>query len=615
MGNSFPSKRHKSEHSVSSSEQKIVNNNTQMNVKMITTSNDRKVTQVFQNLTTSLIKVPASKPFIKPLDSCENIPTGSLACKHLVGIVPFVSVAANIILRELPLDDPDDGSYRKKPIVLSGLSRGGKTTGLQKLFDRLHGAQLGEDRIRAMIVSFNPSSYFLRRDGETQKQAIQRVIAQQLVEGTDSELDRLDVDEDELDRYIGKKPFLLLIDEINALSASQPLDPYTSRFLRKLFLRENRHLVMTTHVPLDLDLVNQMSMRGHYSVPLPTSTDVDELRAMSDECSALTPLEVARYGGMPSLIYVVKAHSMNLRDLYDKARIGGSIEDLSDHERAVLYTMLIDEFVVGNYPTIGFDAKTEPVEGIRRALYPFSSSTASGKLVWPLCYMEYIIADMIVTEPLREAHQALANILERSSQVSTTGDSVSVTGWELILQIGILLQCIHVYLNPHRSSYLSLDPFSLIPRRIRAEVRYLTIPAHIETLDDAWSHISGVIQGYRNPSVILAVPDLLSFPMYDMFLIYTPGTAAASTAPKRKPSGRVLSTEGVRVAGIQANASRGLNHTPPAFVNSGSYIVHGGPVDDAHSSTPPGWVCMSKVEVQQLLGYSLANLASIDWTK
>ena len=569
----------------------------------------------------SLIKVPVDRPFIKPLESCVNYPSAGAPeeCPHPVGLDAFIDEAVAIILRELPRDDPDSCTYQKMPIILSRLSRGGKTTGLKIIFDRLHGAQLGDSRIRVMIVSFNSSSGFLRRDGETQKQAILRVIAQQLVEGTDSELDRLEVDEAELDRYIGNKPFLLLIDEINALSASHPLDPDTSSMLRDLFLRENRHLVMTTHVPLDLDLLNQMSMRGHYSVPLPTSTDVDELRAMSNICSALTPLEVARYGGIPSLIYVVKAHSTNLKEVYDWARIKGSIYLLNEDESAELYEMIIDEFVKGAYPSMGFEAKTDRVEGILRRLYQFASSTATGELVWPLVYMEYIIDDMIVIEPaLREAKHSLLAALRRTSNTAITGNSESNTGWELILQIGILLQCTHAYLNPDEGLHpLSLAPFSLVPPCVHAEVRHLTIPARIETLDDAWNHIALALKEYRNPTVILAVPDLVSFPTYDMFLIYTPGAASTTSKPgsERSVDRQALSVEGVRVAGIQANASRGLNHPPPAFVNSGSYIVHGGPVDEAHCSTPPGWVYMSNVEVQKLLGYSLANLASIDWTQ
>ena len=379
MGNSNSSnKRHKSEHSVVSSEQKIVDNNSPTNVELIPISDDRKFTQ---NIIPPLIKVPNNKPFMKSLENCVNIPTGSRACKHPVGLDAFIDEAATIIVRELPLDDPDDGSYRKKPVILSRLSRGGKTTGLQKLFDRLHGAQLGDSRIRAMIVSFNPSSHFLRRDGETQKQAILRVIAQQLVDCSKHEAKRLEVDEAELHRYIGDKPFLLLIDEINQLSASQPLDPHTSRFLRNLFLRENRHLVMTTHVPLDLDLVNQMSMRGHYSVQLPMSTDLDALRDMSNECSILTPLEAARYGGIPSLIYVVKTHSDDCEDRYCMAGICSAMRGVSTHDTMLLYTMIIDEFINGGIPVMGFNATTDPVEKVRRALYQFASSTASGELV------------------------------------------------------------------------------------------------------------------------------------------------------------------------------------------------------------------------------------------
>ena len=561
----------------------------------------------------SLIKVPANRPFIKQLESCVNMHIDSLDCQHPVGLDPFIDKAAAITLRELPRNDTSTGLYRKRPIVLSRLARGGKTTGLRKLFDRLQGAQLGDDHIRVMIISFNGSSDFAIRDGETQEQALLRVIAQQLVEGTDKELTRLLVDEDELDNYIGKKPFLLLIDEINQLSTSQPLDPDTSRLLRKLFLRKNRYIVMTTHVPLDLDVMFALSDRGYYSVQLPTSTDLRELREMSIECSALTPLEVARYGSLPSLIYAAKVHSDHLEMRYAKACIKRMVEKLNKKQKSDLYSRVIDEFVTGNIPAIRPLDKLDAVEQIRISIYQFASSTPSGKLVWPLCYMDLILEDMIVNDQAAwEAHQDLLKVLKQLTYVSTTEGSGK--DWELIIQIGILLQCINAYLSPRRKSY----PLSLVPPGVKAEVRLLGIPADKKKLDSAWSWTSEMLKLYSRPTVILAVPALSSFPTYDMFLIYTPGTAGATAALKSgsEPSagGQALNVEEVRVAGIQAKSGKkGSNQRLPAFVNSGSYLVRGRPVkkDDI---TKRGWFSMGMKQVQQLLGFSLAPLMPIAWT-
>jgi hypothetical protein len=49
------------------------------------------------------------------------------------------------------------------------------------------------------------------------------------------------------------------------------------------------------------------SPRGCLTVPFHPTLDLSSLRAMSDMCSAVTPADVMLYGGIPSLIYSVKA--------------------------------------------------------------------------------------------------------------------------------------------------------------------------------------------------------------------------------------------------------------------------------------------------------------------
>ena len=205
------------------------------------------------------IRVPDCRSFVKLLENCAYTPTSaSYTCQHPVGLKESVDATVEMIMRELPDRDPESGTNPKMPIIFSRSERGGKTSTLIAVFNRLQGAQLGADRVRVMLISFKSSSGFVHREGETQKQAILRVIAQQLVEGTEDELVRLFVDEYALDDYIGAKPFVLLVDQINVISPHEPLNDEAARTLRTRFLCENRHLMMSTFLPMGVELRDGM---------------------------------------------------------------------------------------------------------------------------------------------------------------------------------------------------------------------------------------------------------------------------------------------------------------------------------------------------------------------
>lgn len=145
-----------------------------------------------------------------------------------------------------------------------------------------------------MFITFNDLTGFRLRDGESQHDAILRLIAAQLVTVTGKrvrkQLQRIICDEDALDEYIGDKPFVLLVDELNALASP---------------------LVFTSHIPLSVDFSacaksSSVSARGACTVPFMPCLNIEALRDMSEKCGSLTPAEVMSYGGIPSLIYSVK---------------------------------------------------------------------------------------------------------------------------------------------------------------------------------------------------------------------------------------------------------------------------------------------------------------------
>ena len=541
--------------------------------------------------------------------------TPTYTCQHPVGLKESVDTTVEMIIRQLPVVDPLDGSVPKKPIIFSRSERGGKTSTLMAVFHRLQGAQLGADCVRVMMISFKASSGFTRREGETQKQAILRVIAQQLVEGTKDELDRLVVDAYALDKYIGEKPFVLLVDHINVISPYEPLNNEAAYTLRTMFVRKNRHLVMSTLIPMGIETC-AWNIRSYNSIPLPLSTNLMELRAMSSECSTLTPLEVAMHSGISSLIYSVKAQGFDCDKHYRDSGISSAMSQLTSEDAMYLYSDLIEDFATGEAP-LEAPYGPQPYLQIHRQAYHFAFSTFDKMYIWPLCYMQRILADMRVEGPIRHAHLALLSLIERLTKLATYSESGDL--WELVLQIGILLNCIGGTISSGVSYPLSYPYFDKLHVSGSPEPRYMELPPDIVTLDGAWSYLSDNLSKNREAMFTLVVPTHADFPMYDMFLVYTRGFTTP-VAPKWGPStdGGKLSGYNVFVAGIQARARPGgLSQPIPAFINSGSYIAYGHSHDKASVTPPlPGWVCLSEDEVRQrLLGYSLAPLRYIDWSE
>ena len=288
---------------------------------------------------------------------------------------------------------------------------------------------------------------------------------------------------------------------------------------------------------------------------------------------------------------------------YKAVGIRKEMEAFSADEKMTLCRRLIHELVTG-VPYCASVNEVTPLIQLHRKFYRFLSSGASDRIVWPLCYIEYIIADMGVDKASRKANRALAALLKRLTVQANTRQSGK--RWELMLQVGILINCIGANLHSDLEYPLSRPPLSLVPPGARPQVRYLELPPDIATLDGAWSYLSEKLEACREPTIALVEPAPLDFPLYDMFLVYTPGTA----------DGQALDATSVRVAGIQAKPRPlDMDQPVPAFVNSGSYLAHCHTVKRVRgTSTLPCWVDLSEEQVEGLLGFSLKVVASIDWT-
>lgn len=172
-----------------------------------------------------------------------------MACKHLVDVTTTISQGLSRVEQMVVAGGQLE---RIPPLVYACMARAGKTTFLFQLYDVL--------KSRGMAPIFITFLDFVRRDGESASQAITRMIALQLMGPLPADEARcLVINEEALWAHIDAssdgKPVVLLIDELNKVGL--PLDAIASDMLKRQWLdRPNRYLVVTSHVPLDLDVIS-----------------------------------------------------------------------------------------------------------------------------------------------------------------------------------------------------------------------------------------------------------------------------------------------------------------------------------------------------------------------
>lgn len=509
------------------------------------------------------------------MDGCERFKFSNRHCPidKLIGLDGdggVIDKALKIIMDELP--NVTDSGVRVPPLVISRLARGGKTTALALLFDAIKDAQLNEGKVNVMIISFNGYGNALEPvDGETQCNAIIRNIVRQLIDPSVDQT-KIRCTAEALDEHIGDKPFVLLIDELNALA--NPVDEGATRFLNNFFLnKKNRYLVFTTHVPMDLDpksfhFTSSASGRGVKSISLPVSTDLETLRKMP-RCGSINAATVALYGGIPSLIYSVFAlNDLNPDDRFAKAGLEAYlINDGAD------MMLLLRQFV------------KEVVKGTRNTnlkMFEQFAITWGERIQWPICYIKCILGLFEQTEVTRFILDECDKLVVQASSTESGKD------WECIIDIALGFRCLYQQFHGSES------PFDLVPLAVKPNVFAITLPDDVQSIISAKKYISKLDKA-SFPALVLATPTYSKFPIVDGFVAY-------------------FETKKVLICGYQAKLGEGLpktNFDKKQGIDRG-IILQGDA--SGNSNGHKGWEHWNKEQVQQLLGYSLKDLYPADWS-
>jgi hypothetical protein len=187
----------------------------------------------------------------------------------------------------------------------------------------------------------------------------------------------------------------MLIDELNLLGA--PLPSTASKMLQRLFLRKNRYLVFTTHIPFTLSTEEALSPVDKKSVMsvssstdmkvvrMPQCNDLSELRRM-EGCSALTGHEATIYGGIPALIYSA------LKNLnFTGARFDQAMKKFVQEFPTTTTDNVLLESLLKRFLQEVFNGARNHGEPQLRFFDQFSSIPEPDKVRWPLCYLSEIL--------------------------------------------------------------------------------------------------------------------------------------------------------------------------------------------------------------------------------
>jgi hypothetical protein len=529
--------------------------------------------------------VPHQVPFSTNVNQCERFEFKPSECPRdkLVDLEDVIQEARDLVMAELPKETGESGGYRVPPLVISRLARGGKSTFLCLLFDALKGCTTATgEKVSVMIVSFNGSTTFAPVDGESQTDALIRNIVRQVIDPSVDQK-KISCSEKDLDDFIGSSPFVLLIDELNALSHCLNIE--AGSFLRRLFLdKANRYLVFSTHVPMTLDQTFSNSFmagsaRGVKAVSLPISTDLELLQQMPG-CEAINAATVALYGGIPSLIFSVKGlGEMTPTVRFDSIGLRKKLcEDRVDMKELLMH--FVKAVVTGKQNEklqlfFQFSTCAIHVDGLR--------------MTWPICYIKCILDLFEETEVTRFIKDECGN-LEVQARREFSG-----IDWECIINISLAFRCLH------QQFFGSLSPFNMVDMEEKPLARVFKLPGTCVTVEASMSYVKDHLQPSSPSSLCLVLPSNATFPEFDGFVAYSPRN--------------VHGTRTITFVGFQAKLGSG---SPRLAFESRNDPISRRVVLRGHAlermSSQNGWEFWNKHQIQtDLLVISLNDLYPGSW--
>lgn len=455
-------------------------------------------------------------------------------CIHPVGVNECVVETVAKIVKTI--GDVTSDASRKEPFLVCRCIRGGKTTILREVYNsmRHHG-------IKAIFVSFNRVYNFERNPGEAASEALFRMITNVLYPSLQPQADRV-CDWEGLDRFIGEEPFLLVIDEVNALGRQIRKDLFL--VIKKYFLdKRNRHIIMSSHNVMHLvdpaeHLFSSTCIRGVQLVRLPVSDDVDALKLMDpDACSGVNPRLVVYLGRIPSLVfsYCTKQESSVAQKI--STLCGNKSKEKKESEEA--FVAFCEALIRGHaspraeeFTSFSSDVTDEGTKGIRHRWCPYIAEIILNKVFDNV---------EIAVEIAAQLHR-LGNTCEK------VGDGQS---WEALVLVAILLRLVLTSAKGYTGPLDICDA----GEAHGAEVKHVRLGCGTTTISQARLEIESRNADTKKPTLVVFTPVEATLEQVDGFVVFYNGTQVSA------------------VSGYQCkDSSQGANGTAEDWISGGGHL-------------------------------------------
>jgi hypothetical protein len=531
-----------------------------------------------------VVRIPEDIPLSKPIDE-STFPETFRQPERIIGVEKIIQECLSEIRSQYKTKT--DVSDRKPPLAISRLGRGGKTTILKLIFDALKASDMD---VNVMYINFN--SNFALQEGETQEQAVLRLIAAQLVNDKDVDVKNIVCDRLALEEYItlSGRPFILLVDELNSLG--YPLRTEAAILFREMFLDPiNRYLVFSTHLYLTVDsTIDALGKRKELPSPRKlvlanssVSFDLAELRSISPVCRSLNAEEARLYGGIPSLIYcTLKKNDLSPNERFRRFMSASKVET----NIRVYISEVLNCLFTGLFMDSPEDVK------ILCSFATVTEDNMESKARWPAVYISSIIRYLSVLSSRMgngtDIFQVLSNIANLLEDLTNDASKIgSGMGWQSIVHIVILMRCVQAF-----ASLRDLDIFGKPVGKVTS-VELNRLP-DVKTMKEAEIAIDKFMEGKALGSVVMFYPQFVRFPDYESFLVY------------KSYNGELL------IYAIQIKlGDEGTKAVLPDWVTH-AFLV-GGKRDNTFEKT--GWTFLSRAQIEKYLGYSLRILHPAYWNE
>ena len=520
--------------------------------------------------------------FAKPVSECSH--NLILDRDHtFVDLERVVDHCVSIIYDQLPRETTHT-AYRVPPLALMRFARGGKTTTLAAVFDKIK----YDGRIQPLLISFNGNgtTLFKRRDGETQSQLILRLIATQLVEYSPNEAHRLLVDREALDAHLGDN-VVLLVDELNNLGV--PLDSGAAELLREMFLdRAGRFLVFTSQFPVSIEanIVRTSGMvftvppnfRGVSTVDMSLAMDLSELRNMTQACEALTEEGAAWLGYIPSLILCAMDDTGVYGEVTPSARFKQLNIVVEPERKLQVLQRFVKELLSGQRDKF-----------VAQYYGAFASVGADSLVSYPLCYVLEIFIQLSVIEAVV---QLVAILRKLRSNLSCKHSGLA---WECTVEMAIILRMLAAHW------FCSQGPFDLVPAGTMPDLAFHTLPDECDTLEDAKHRMESIVKEYDAPTLMYVVSaNNARYPEVEGFILYTSGISS---------NAKIVGFQ-MKTADVTPRHCMDRN-----IINGGAVLIRGRALAKSPREPKVGWRYMTSQQVRDFLGISLLLAMPREWLR